>query len=86
MWVRDMFFHMRTTLDLPDDVMVAAKKLAADEGQTLTQIVTEALRDRLRVARRPPPEFEMLVVEGGGAPAVDITDRDALYDFMEKDG
>jgi len=79
-----MLFHMRTTLDLPDDVMVAAKKLAADEGHTLTQIVTEALRDRLQLAESPPAEFEMLVFDGGEGPVVDIADRDALYEFMER--
>jgi hypothetical protein len=45
---------MRTTLDIDDTVLRQAKKLAAEEGKTLTRIVEEALRDRL--APRPRTE------------------------------
>ena len=39
---------MRTTLNLPDDVAQEAKRRALEEGKTLTQLIVEGLRDRLR--------------------------------------
>ncbi|MEE8440917.1 MAG: hypothetical protein V3S41_04280 [Spirochaetia bacterium] len=41
---------MRTTLNLPDDVVQEAKRRALEEGKTLTQLIVEGLRDRLRTA------------------------------------
>ena len=41
---------MRTTLNLPDDVVKEAKRRALEEGKTLTQLIVEGLRDRLRAA------------------------------------
>jgi hypothetical protein len=38
---------MRTTLDLDDDVLQAAKELAAARGRTAGQIVSELLRKAL---------------------------------------
>jgi hypothetical protein len=42
---------MRTTLDLDDDVLQAAKELAAVRGATAGQIVSELLRKALAPAR-----------------------------------
>lgn len=38
---------MRTTLDLDDDLMRRAKMRAAETGQTVTQILEEALAEYL---------------------------------------
>ena len=42
---------MRTTLDLDDDVLQAAKELAALQGKTAGQMVSELVR---RALRQPP--------------------------------
>jgi hypothetical protein len=44
---------MRTTLDLDDDVLQAAKELAAARGMTAGQIVSELARKGLEPARSP---------------------------------
>ena len=79
---------MRTTLDLDDSLLRAAKKAAAEEGTTLTRLIEEALRLRLL----PPPSsgkpfrLKLLVKRGRLRAGVDLADRDALYERMEDRG
>ena len=42
---------MRTTLNLPDDVVRAAKRRAVEEGTTLTKLIVEGLSCRLERTR-----------------------------------
>jgi hypothetical protein len=42
---------MRTTLDVDDDVLQAAKELAAIRGMTMGQVVSELIRKALAPAR-----------------------------------
>ena len=76
---------MRTTISIEDDVLENAKRRAADEGRTLGDLVTEALRERL--ARRPPTPGKRYVAvtagEGGPLPGIDITNNAALRDVMD---
>ena len=78
---------MKTTLDMDDELMRRAKQQAAALGVTLRTFVEEALRARMLP---PPPlreQFKLVlpIIEGRGPPAVDIADRDALYDLMERE-
>ena len=63
---------MRTTVILNEKIAVEAKRLAAERNTTLSEIVNEALRERLA----HPPEnnathsFHMPVYRGGD-PAID---------------
>jgi hypothetical protein len=45
---------MRTTLDLADDVLAAAKELAAFHGRTMGQVVSELARAGLAPKRSQP--------------------------------
>lgn len=45
---------MKTTLDLPDEVLRSAKATAAVRGETLRAFVTAALTARLRAETHPP--------------------------------
>ena len=40
---------MKTTLEIPDALFRRAKSSAAERGQTLKELVTEALREKLAV-------------------------------------
>ena len=42
----DMLKHMRTTINLPDDLVLQAKKAALEADTTLTEIIANALRAR----------------------------------------
>lgn len=50
-----MIALVRTTLDLDDDVLMAAKELAALRGKTAGQIVSELARKALQ----PPRTYEV---------------------------
>ena len=77
---------MKTTLNLDQRLMREAKRLAAERGMTLTSVIEEALRDALEERRVVPPvTFDMPVVTGQTGSAVDVADRDALYDRMDDD-
>ncbi len=72
-----MVFHMKTTLIIPDPVFRDLKRQAVERGATLSELVTEYLRQGLR---RPPnrkrlprlPSFKM------GPPLIDITSREDI--------
>lgn len=85
MWVCHMFLCMRTTLDLDDTVLKAAKRRAVETRRTLTAVVEEALRELLRREVGSGEGFELRwkPVRGGAQAGVDLTDRDALLDRME---
>ncbi|MDQ3629840.1 MAG: ribbon-helix-helix domain-containing protein [Actinomycetota bacterium] len=76
---------MRTTVSIDDDVLGAAKRRAADEDRTLSDLITEALRERL--ARRAPAEGDRYEAvtwgKGGTLPGVDITNNAAVRDLMD---
>ncbi|MGH9794928.1 MAG: CopG family transcriptional regulator [Candidatus Acidiferrales bacterium] len=81
---------MRTTINLPDGLLVQAKKLAADRGTTLTEIIADALRSAL-FARRPGrkrkarslPTFTPPPGKEGVLPGVDLNNTAALLDLMD---
>jgi hypothetical protein len=77
-----MFFHMKTTLIIDDQVMQRLKQEAARQGKTMSELVESALRLFLdkrspRTPLRPLPEFD------GQGCLVDVSDREALYNAME---
>ncbi len=76
---------MRTTLDLDDALIKAAKQRAVREGITLTRLLELALRQFLRTKRSPTPGFRLELHTNPSPliPGVDIDDRDALYERME---
>lgn len=78
------FNRMKTTLNLDDELLAKAKRRAAERGLTLTRLVEDGLRAVLLERRESRYRFRMPTVRGGPT-AVDVADRDALYDFMERD-
>ena len=81
----DTDIQMRTTLNLNDRLLRAAKVRAGETGQTLSRLIESALRDHLASATSERHEIRMrLLVKGGQpVPGVDVNDRDALYEKME---
>ncbi len=76
---------MKTTLDLNDALLRAAKKLAVDARSTLTSVIEEALRRYLSAGPRAKQSYRFRPKTFGSdlRPGVDLHDRDALYDKME---
>ncbi len=75
-----MLICMRTTLNIADGLVEAAKVRAAAENRTLTSLIEEGLRSVLastesRVAAPTLPTYG----NRGDRMLIDIEDRDALY-------
>ena len=83
-----MNFCMRTTLNLDDDLLRDAKRLAAERGTTLTAVIEDALRIVARrageVERYEPVALPTFGEPGAGfMPGVDLDDTAALLELME---
>ena len=77
-----MVFHMKTTLNIDDAIMVRLKQEAARRGCTMSQIVEAALRLLLQEGK-PKKKLPKLPTFDGRGSFVDIADREALYQAME---
>jgi hypothetical protein len=81
-----MLRHMRTTINLPDELIQRAKKAALEADTTLTEIIANALRESLSRHRRKGPRKEFKVItygKGGVFPGVDLDDTSGLLDLMD---
>ncbi len=81
---------MKTTLDLDDELLVRAKALAAREGRSLTGLIEDGLRLRLRVRRRgggkvAEPEIVVYAGRGGLVRGVDPLSNRSLEDAADDD-
>lgn len=77
---------MRTTINLPDDPILQAKKAALDADTTLTEIIANALREALAKRRNKKARRDFKVIasgSGGLQPGVDLDDTSALLDIMD---
>jgi hypothetical protein len=78
---------MRTTLNLNDELLIEAKEVAARNRTTLTAVIEDALRDKLRgtedAGQLPPLELPVSRMPGGVRPGVDLDDTAALLDLVE---
>jgi hypothetical protein len=76
---------MRTTLDIDDELLAAARRVAAEKGTTLTAFVEHALAASL--TRRGVTDtcyrLQWKTHRGRTLPGVDVSDRDRLFERME---
>lgn len=79
---------MRTTVRIDDDLYRRAKADAARRGQTVGELLEDALRAALRrTATDAPAPPELPVFGGSGTmPGVDLDDPRALADLMDAHG
>lgn len=80
---RNMVFHMKTTLSISDATMRAVKREAARRGQTMSELVESALRQALS-RTKPVAKMQPLPSFSSGGSRVDVSDRDALFNAMER--
>jgi len=80
--------RMKTTIELPDELLIAAKKRAAELRRPLRELVEAGLRQQLappRTNKRTGRKKIRWVTAKGGLPAgVDVTDRTAMHDWLAK--
>jgi hypothetical protein len=82
-----MLKHMRTTINLPDDLILQAKKAALEADTTLTEVIANALRESLasRTGKQKASRNIKIHASGRGGllPGVDLSDTSSLLDIMD---
>jgi hypothetical protein len=82
---------MKTTIDLPDDLLIAAKKKAAEARVPLRAIFERSLRRELRripdtsITRRRR-RIRWVTAKGGLPPGLEIADRAKMHDWLRRRG
>jgi hypothetical protein len=62
-----MLTHMKTTIDIADDLLLRSKQHALQHGITLRELIEEGLHESLaRHERREPFRFRPVTVKGKG--------------------
>jgi Ribbon-helix-helix protein, copG family len=79
-----MVFHMKTTLIIPDPLLRRLKREAARQRTTVSALVERALRLLLEEEEAPSRTLAPLPRFHGGRPRVDVANREALYEAMER--
>ena len=76
---------MRTTINIAEQLYRDAKARAASTGQTVSEVIEDAVREALRpTASDPPPVAPLPVFGGSGVLAgIDVTDSGSLLDAMD---
>ena len=77
---------MKTTVELPDDLLIAAKKRAAELRKPLKALIEEGLRNRLKDAQsinHKKRKIHWVTVEGGLPKKLDIRSREAMHAWIQ---
>jgi hypothetical protein len=76
---------MRTTLSVDDHLLAAAKQRARARGQTLGQVVEDALRRELAEPSKAGPAIDIPVFRGGSGPqpGLDLRSSRALAEVLD---
>ena len=81
---------MKTTIELPDDLLIAAKKRAAETRTTLRELVERSLRRELQTEQNEKPrkrrKIRWVTSKGGLPPGLDISDREKMHEWLEANG
>jgi hypothetical protein len=81
---------MKTTIDIPEELLVRAKKRAAELRKPLRSLVTDGLRDQLagRSGKAAKPRslrpIRWVTAPGGLPDDLDLTDREKMHDWIRK--
>jgi hypothetical protein len=77
---------MRTTLAIDDELLASARERARERGQTLGQVVEDALRRDLAQPARSAPRVPIPVFRGGTGPrpGIDLTSNAALHAVLDE--
>ena len=85
--IKDMVFHMKTTLNIHDSVMRKLREASGRRGMTMSALVEAGLRrvlDEDQTSMREQKRLVELPSWAGGEARVDICNREALYAAMEE--
>ncbi|MGH9465967.1 MAG: hypothetical protein ACRD1Y_01305 [Terriglobales bacterium] len=76
---------MKTTIELPDELLIEVKVAAARRRTTLREFVASALQRELKApARTSLSPFRWTTSPGGLAPGFDVSDREKMYEWINR--
>ncbi len=77
---------MKTTIDLPDELLIAAKKMAAESRKTLREVFERGLRRELagetKATRSRHRPIRWVTARGGLPPGADVRDRARMHEWI----
>jgi hypothetical protein len=77
---------VKTTIELPDDLLIAAKKRAAETRTTLRALMERSLRRELQGEKNQEPhkrrKIRWVTSKGGLPPGLDISSREKMYEWF----
>jgi hypothetical protein len=79
---------MKTTVDIDDELLIAAKKRAAELRRPLRRLIEDGLREQLRrpTAKVEANELRWLTVDGGlPEDSGDLSDRAAMTEWIRQE-
>ena len=79
---------MKTTVELPDELLIEAKKMAAEQRRPLRGLIEDGLRMVLRKpkTRVRKKQVRLITVKGGLPSELDLSNRGAMYEWLQKNG
>jgi hypothetical protein len=75
---------VKTTLNLDDDLMRAARDRARRDGVTLTTLISDALRKLLAEPAPAAFQLDLPVTHGHRRPAIDIDSNAAVEEYLDR--
>jgi hypothetical protein len=80
---------MKTTVELPDELLLEAKRRALETRTTLREILERALRKELRPSGGRPARrarrIPWVTSAGGLPPGLDISDRGKMWEWIQNE-
>lgn len=80
-----MIVLMKTTLVISDILMTKIKALAAKQDMTLSRKIESLLRKGMGLEEEKPKKIPKIPTFSMGEALIDINDRDALFDLIDKE-
>lgn len=75
---------MRTTVNLDDQLLLAARRLAVEQRIPLASVIENALRESLAKPRTRGGPVRLITAPGAGVkPGVDLDDGSSLLQIMD---
>ena len=80
--------RMKTTVEVPDDLLIEAKKHAAEHRTTVRALIENGLRRELGAPAQPSkhkrPAIRWVTVQGGLPKGMDVADRAKMIERLMK--
>jgi len=79
---------IRTTIELPEGLFIAAKKRAADLRRPLRALIEDGLRSQLaspiKSKIQANKKIHWVTVDGGLPPGLNVADRSSMYGKLQR--